>query len=214
MEALAASPVFGFKTSRSLKLSRPNFTLPGFTHLSCTGYKGSTSNFGTFLSWSPKSCSIFASADIPIMVVAFQAAMEIMAQEFPGAFAGYKLKVTESHQSSKVDTSGTARAIVASFNKLGVSFKDEEIEMVRNPPEQISRMEVPEEHLRGHAFHTYSLASPDGMVNFKFQHNVCGRSIYAQGTVDAVLFLARKVQEKATKKVYNMVDVLRGGSMR
>ncbi|MCO5566456.1 hypothetical protein L7F22_020133 [Adiantum nelumboides] len=531
MEALAGSPFFGFKTSRSLKLSRPNFTLPGCTHLSCTGHKGSTSNFGNFFSRSPKSCSIFASADIPIMVndcsgkmglavaeaaveaglqlvpfcltgpgmgqnvvlvknvqiqvhetsekeaildkvlemypgviiadytlpsavnenvefysrrgvpfvmgttggdrerllktvrdsgvyaviapqmgkqvVAFQAAMEIMAHEFPGAFAGYKLKpkgcqvhwdqclrteencqrkchllgdfvganfgavmlpklsqnrmdgyreedsssqdrqhipivhevgegssqaketfrmqlvndvtlfkqlmenprfmeflqspliahqaqeypslsehveaqfqvptvsqkgkehsharescetpkenlsvheqvvkmpvlqvipvqpatlvrpnagsneqeimfqdthqVTESHQSSKVDTSGTARAIVASFNNLGVSFKDEEIEMVRNPPEQISRMEVPEEHLKGHAFHTYSLTSPDGLVNFKFQHNVCGRSIYAQGTVDAVLFLARKVQEKATKKVYNMVDVLRGGSMR
>ncbi|KAI5075708.1 hypothetical protein GOP47_0009784 [Adiantum capillus-veneris] len=147
-------------------------------------------------------------------VVAFQAAMEIMAEEFPGAFAGYKLKVTESHQSSKVDTSGTARAIVASFNKLGVSFEDKEIEMVRNPQEQISKMGVPEEHLKGHAFHTYSLTSPDGMVSFKFEHNVCGRSIYAQGTVDAALFLARKVQEKATKKVYNMIDVLRGGSMR
>jgi 4-hydroxy-tetrahydrodipicolinate reductase len=31
-------------------------------------------------------------------------------------------------------------------------------------------------------------------VVFEFQHNVCGRSIYAQGTVDAVLFLAKKVR--------------------
>ena len=30
-------------------------------------------------------------------------------------------------------------------------------------------------------------------VAFEFQHNVCGRSIYAQGTVDAVLFLSKKV---------------------
>lgn len=30
-------------------------------------------------------------------------------------------------------------------------------------------------------------------VSFEFQHNVCGRSIYAEGTVDAVLFLAKKV---------------------
>lgn len=30
-------------------------------------------------------------------------------------------------------------------------------------------------------------------VAFEFQHNVMGRSIYAQGTVDAVLFLAKKV---------------------
>lgn len=147
-------------------------------------------------------------------VVAFQAAMEIMAEQFPGAFAGYKLEVTESHQSSKVDTSGTARAVVASFNKLGLCFADDEIQMVRNPEKQIANMRVPEEHLRGHAFHTYSLISSDGMVKFQFQHNVCGRSIYAQGTVDAVLFLAKKVQEKADKKIYNMVDVLRGGNMR
>lgn len=32
-----------------------------------------------------------------------------------------------------------------------------------------------------------------GSVSFEFQHNVCGRSIYAEGTVDAILFLAKKV---------------------
>jgi hypothetical protein len=31
-------------------------------------------------------------------------------------------QVTESHQSSKKDTSGTAKAIVASFNNLGLKF--------------------------------------------------------------------------------------------
>ncbi|KAH7444563.1 hypothetical protein KP509_02G083200 [Ceratopteris richardii] len=147
-------------------------------------------------------------------VVAFQAAMEIMAEQFPDAFKGYKLEVTESHQSSKVDTSGTARAVVASFNKLGLSFDAEQIKMVRDPEEQVTKMGVPEEHLKGHAFHTYSLSSADGLVTFQFQHNVCGRSIYAQGTVDAVLFLSNKIKESSEKKVYNMVDVLRGGSMR
>lgn len=33
----------------------------------------------------------------------------------------------------------------------------------------------------------------ENSVTFEFQHNVCGRSIYAEGTVDAVLFLAKKV---------------------
>lgn len=60
-------------------------------------------------------------------VVAFQAAMDIMASNFPGAFAGYTLKVTESHQSSKVDTSGTAKAIVEYFQKLGVKFNVDEV---------------------------------------------------------------------------------------
>lgn len=32
-----------------------------------------------------------------------------------------------------------------------------------------------------------------GSVSFEFQHDVCGRSIYAEGTVDAILFLAKKV---------------------
>jgi hypothetical protein len=31
-------------------------------------------------------------------------------------------------------------------------------------------------------------------VSLEFQHNVCGRSIYAEGTIDAVLFLAEKVK--------------------
>jgi hypothetical protein len=30
-------------------------------------------------------------------------------------------------------------------------------------------------------------------VSFEFQHNVCGRSIYAEGTIDAAIFLHRKV---------------------
>jgi 4-hydroxy-tetrahydrodipicolinate reductase len=42
-------------------------------------------------------------------VVAFQAVMEMMGTTFPGAFAGYDLQVVESHQSSKRDTSGTAK---------------------------------------------------------------------------------------------------------
>ena len=57
-------------------------------------------------------------------VVAFQATMELMAQQFPGAFSGYKLEVVESHQRTKADTSGTAKAVVASFQKLGLDFSE------------------------------------------------------------------------------------------
>ena len=45
---------------------------------------------------------------------------------------------------------------------------------------------VPKEALLGHAFHTYSLISGDGQVEFQFRHNVQGRSVYAEGAVDAV----------------------------
>ena len=41
-----------------------------------------------------------------------------------------------------------------------------------------------------------------------------GRSIYAEGTVDAVLFLAKQIESGASQKLYNMVDVLKAGAMR
>uniref|UniRef100_A0A2N9EQ15 4-hydroxy-tetrahydrodipicolinate reductase n=1 Tax=Fagus sylvatica TaxID=28930 RepID=A0A2N9EQ15_FAGSY len=122
--------------------------------------------------------------------------------------------VMESHQASKVDTSGTAKAVVSCFQKLGVSFDVDEIQMIRDPKPQLEMVGVPEEHLPGHAFHMYHLTSPDQTVSFEFQHNVCGRSIYAEGTVDAVIFLAKKVQSKEDKRIYNMIDVLREGNMR
>lgn len=50
--------------------------------------------------------------------------MRIMAESFPGAFAGYQLSVVESHQRNKADTSGTAREVVQSFQRMGVDFKE------------------------------------------------------------------------------------------
>ncbi|KAJ0047008.1 hypothetical protein Pint_05363 [Pistacia integerrima] len=147
-------------------------------------------------------------------VVAFLAAMEIMAEQFPGAFSGYSLQVLESHQTSKVDTSGTAKAVISCFQNLGVSFDMDQIQMIRDPKQQIEMVGVPEQHLAGHAFHMYHLTSPDQTVSFEFQHNVCGRSIYAEGTIDAVIFLSKKVQSQAYKRIYNMIDVLREGNMR
>lgn len=147
-------------------------------------------------------------------VVAFLAAMDIMSKQFPGAFSGYTLEVLESHQSTKLDTSGTAKAVISCFQKLGVSFDLDEVQLIRDPKQQIELVGVPEEHLNGHAFHMYHLTSPDGTVSFEFQHNVCGRSIYAEGAIDAALFLAKKIQGKADKKIYDMIDVLREGNMR
>ncbi|GBF87779.1 4-hydroxy-tetrahydrodipicolinate reductase,chloroplastic [Raphidocelis subcapitata] len=147
-------------------------------------------------------------------VVAFQAMMDMMADSFPGVFSGYKLRAVESHRRGKPDVSGTAKAVVGSLKRMGVAeFKDSDIVKVRDREGQL-RMAVPEEHLDGHAFHTYTLTSPDGSVEFVFKHNVVERTIYAEGTVDAVLFLAKKRTEGAKQRVYSMVDVLLEGSLR
>jgi 4-hydroxy-tetrahydrodipicolinate reductase len=146
-------------------------------------------------------------------IVVFQTMIEYLAAEFPTAFNGYKLTVVESHQKTKADTSGTARAVVRSFEKMGFDFDESRIEKVRDEKSQVERMHVPEAYLGGHAFHTYALDSADGTVHFEFQHNVCGRSVYAEGTVDAVNFLAEQIA-KGNGKPFNMMDVLRSGKMR
>lgn len=44
---------------------------------------------------------------------------------------------------------------------------------------------VPEHAIKGHAYHTYSLVSADGQVEFQFRHNVNGRSTYAEVSMQA-----------------------------
>lgn len=144
-------------------------------------------------------------------IVALQAALTQMAADFPGAFEGYKLAVTESHQSTKADTSGTAKAVsdqLAILSAESTSWNYDQIARVRDPAEQ-----VPEGALQGHAFHTYSLVSKDGHIEFQIRHNVAGRSMYAEGALDAVAFLAPKILAGAEKRVYTMMDVLRAGAM-
>lgn len=142
-------------------------------------------------------------------IVAFQAMMEYAAKTFPGAFENYTLEPVESHQKGKADTSGTAKAVIKCFNKLGIPCSTEQIVMVRDPQKQ-REMGVPEEHLSGHGWHTYTLRSPDGTVFFQFTHNVNGRDVYAQGTLHALRFLQQKVDAGETGKVYSMIAALKG----
>lgn len=150
-------------------------------------------------------------------IVGFQAMMEYAATIFPDLFKGYTLEIKESHQQGKADTSGTAKAMVTYFNKLGIPFSEEEIVKMRDPERQQTEWHIPENHIAGHAWHTYTLTSPEGSALFQFTHNINGRDIYAQGTQDAVLFLHKKISNSATAekednrgKIYTMIDVLKG----
>ena len=143
-------------------------------------------------------------------IVGFQAMMEYTANNFPDLFKGYTLNVKESHQQGKADTSGTAKAMVGYFNKLGVSFSTDEIVMVRDPQDQKAQWGIPPEYLSGHGWHTYTLISEDQTVRFEFTHNVNGREVYVRGTVDAILYLSEKMQAGARGKIFTMIDVLKG----
>ncbi len=143
-------------------------------------------------------------------IVGFQAMMAYAAETFPNLFKGYRLSIKESHQSGKADTSGTAKAMVGYFNRMGIPFSTEEIEKERDPKTQSELWKIPAAHLNGHAWHTYTLVSADETATFKFEHNINGRDIYAEGTLDAVIFLAQKLAFGTCGQVYNMIDVLKG----
>ena len=143
-------------------------------------------------------------------IVGFQAMMEYAAQTFPDLFKGYRLSIRESHQQTKADTSGTAKAMVRIFNRLGTPFTEDQIRMERDPQVQKAGWGVPEEHLGGHAWHTYTLVSEDGTVRFEFTHNVNGREIYIHGTLDALLFLRDRVAAGVRGRLFSMIDVLKG----
>ena len=146
-------------------------------------------------------------------IVGFQAMMEYAATTFPDLFKDYSLTVEESHQQAKADTSGTAKAMVGYYNRLGTPFSEDEIERVRDPEIQKNLWKIPEEHLAGHAWHTYTLTSKDESACFQFKHNINGRKIYIDGTLDGALFLNERLvhgtPEENCARMYTMIDVLK-----
>ena len=159
---------------------------------------------------SSSSIAAVIAPNMAKQIVGFQAMMAYAAASFPDLFKGYTLEIKESHQQGKADTSGTAKAMVGYFNRLGVSYSPGEIIQIRDPQVQKSEWGIPEKYLNGHGWHTYTLVSEDQTVRFEFTHNVNGREVYVLGTVDALLFLSDKVQTGAAGKMYTMIDVLKG----
>lgn len=154
-------------------------------------------------------CAVIAP-NMAKQIVGFQAMMEYAANTFPDLFKGYSLEIKESHQKGKADTSGTAKAMVRYFTSLGLSFTENDINKERDPNIQKTVWGIPEVYLEGHGWHTYSLDSGDKTVRFEFTHNVNGRDVYAQGTLDALIYLDKKLAEGAQGQVFSMIDVLKG----
>ncbi len=92
-------------------------------------------------------------------IVALQAFMEEYARLHSYSLRGGSIAITESHQQKKADTSGTAKAMVDHFGRLGFPCRAAEIRKIRDP-EQQRRMGIPEAYLGGHGWHTYHLRTP------------------------------------------------------
>lgn len=140
-------------------------------------------------------------------IIIFQDMIEFAARKYPGALKGYHVALKESHQAGKKDTSGTMKAVAKAISRLGIPAEEKDIEMERDPEAQL-KLGVPKENLSGHAYHWYTLKSPDGSVKLGFSHLVNGRDVYAFGALDAIRFLNRKIEEGVKGKLYSMFDVL------
>ena len=221
---LVKGPSFGLQAEallRTLKAQHPGLIVVDYTHPSATlsnlqAYVDCNCDFvmGTtggdydqmraLFAKSPSALAVIAP-NMAKQIVALQAALLEMAKRFPASFLGYKLTVTESHQKTKADTSGTAK--VHNFSQQHVvtraSSSSQAMTPHPHPPPQtiVTQLAtltgdktftlddivkireeqaqqwfgVPQEFLEGHAYHTYHLTSPDGSVNFELQHNVSDR---------------------------------------
>jgi len=234
---LVKGPSFGGEAMdvlRRLKSEHPNLVVVDYTHPSATlsnlqayaesdcdlvmGTTGGDMARMAELQASAKSSVAVIAPNMAKQIVAVQAALQEMAKRFPNSFVDYSLSVRESHQSTKADTSGTAKAIVAHLTALNgqKTYTLEDVVKIRDEAGQLA-FGVPADALLGHAFHTYRLTSPDGSVAFELQHNVCGRRVYAEGTADAVAFVdqtRRRGVAAAGKRLFNMIDVLEAGAMQ
>ena len=198
-----------------------DFTLPAAVNDNAVFYcrhklpfvMGTTGGDRAMLEKTVRNSSISAviAPNMAKQIVGFQAMMAYAAENFPGLFDGYSLEIRESHQKTKVDTSGTAKAMVTYFNKLGVDFAENDIIKIRDPEIQQHEWKIPGQYLNGHAWHTYTLDAPDKTARFVFSHNINGRDIYSWGTFDAILFLRKKIDSQTKGDVFTMIDVLKRG---
>lgn len=143
-------------------------------------------------------------------IVLLQALLEYGATRFPGALSDLEMQITESHQSSKRDVSGTALWMLERFNKLGANLTPgSQINSVRDAAAQ-EELGVPAQFIDGHAWHSYRFKTKGAVPAFAatLEHNVNGRELYAAGAISAAKFLFSKVLAGSRGEIFSMIDVL------
>ncbi len=129
-----------------------------------------------------------------------------MAERFPGAFEGATVKIWESHQAGKADTSGTAKAMLNQFGELSrTELTIDDIAVIRDPKFQEAVLGVPKDFLGWHAYHNIEVRDNDGnSERLAFKRH--GGASYARGTLKALDFLIDVIENKGEAKRYTMFD--------
>jgi len=154
---------------------------------------------------SSSSCAVIAP-NMAVPIVLALAAARHLAKRFPNALAGVDATLRESHQSTKRDSSGTAKALETSLAELGA--RPARIESIRDPEAQRA-LGIPAGHLAGHGWHWLELSG--GGATLRFATQVNGRRAYADGALLAAEFLSARRARGARGEVYSMEAVLAAG---
>lgn len=144
-------------------------------------------------------------------IVGRQIEIDDIAVANPGLFEGATVRITEIHQPSKKDVSGTAIAFRTQYESHG-ALPSGEIESIRDDPDSPRVQEifgnVDLDQQKGYAYHHVVVTDSDGNTIHDFETRVIGREVYVVGTLMAVSFLVRKMREGSKGEVFTMSDVI------
>jgi 4-hydroxy-tetrahydrodipicolinate reductase len=116
-------------------------------------------------------------------------------------FSGYDIRLTESHQSQKTSTPGTALDIARS---LGVPAAD--VMSIRSRDVQSKSLNIPAEHMERHAYH--QVVIEDGECSIKLETRIYGASPYVDGVVKIVQAIEAHPLED---RFYNVAEFVQSG---
>lgn len=147
--------------------------------------------------------SAVIAPNMAVSIVEVQDEIKNLIDTSPNAYLGWRMTIRESHQATKRDVSGTAKALQAQLERLGAVMEGE-IESIRDPQTQ---RQLGIQNLEAHGYHWITLTSPQGEVK-RYPTVIEGRQPYVNGTLMAVKFLARKMREGSRGEVFTMSDVI------
>lgn len=97
-----------------------------------------------------------------------------MVKHASGYFRGQDIRITESHQASKITSPGTAQYLARSLGVPETGIRSE-----RDPKVQNEVLGIPSAFLDRHAYHQIVIRNPE--VEIRLESRVLGKSPYASG---------------------------------
>lgn len=177
-----------------------------YTHLKVPFVMGTTGGNREAIENMVRNSEISAviAPNMAASVIGVQDELNRLLETSPNHFQGWHMTIRESHQATKRDVSGTARAFQAQLERLG-AVMDCEIESIRDP--EIQR-QLGIQNLEGHGYHWIKLIGPNGETR-ELTTQIEGRNDYVDLTLESIGFLKRKTIEGSRGEIYSPSDVIR-----